>query len=76
MANLQIHSESRLTDEQQKWYEWACATGICLDVHQRNLPQIMGQIAVQIPILDRRPNDPPYDLVVIDVAMREYPMFG
>ncbi|MDF5720231.1 MAG: hypothetical protein PUP91_07045 [Rhizonema sp. PD37] len=75
VANLPPRTESQLTDSQQQWYEWACATGICLDVLERNLPQIMGQIAVQIPIKDRRPNDLPYDLVVIDVAMREYPMF-
>ena len=74
VANLPLHSESRLTIEQQKWYEWACATGVCLDVLERNLPEKMGQIAVQIPIKNRRPNDPPYDLMIIGVAMREYPM--
>ncbi|MDF5722175.1 MAG: hypothetical protein PUP91_17145 [Rhizonema sp. PD37] len=71
---IPLRTESRLTDEQQKWYAWACATGICLNVLERNLPEKMGQIAVQIPIKDRRLNDPPYDLVVIDVAMREYPI--
>ncbi|MDF5725054.1 MAG: hypothetical protein PUP91_32310 [Rhizonema sp. PD37] len=63
-----------LTEEQQQWYNWACVTGVCDDVPVRNLPEKMGQIAVLIPIKDRRPVDPPHDLVIIDVAMREYPM--
>ncbi|MDF5720194.1 MAG: hypothetical protein PUP91_06835 [Rhizonema sp. PD37] len=65
---------SSLTLEQQQWYEWACMTGICVNTPVKDLPTKMGVLAVLIPIKDRRPFDPPYDLVAIDVAMREYPM--
>ena len=60
--------------EQQQWYDWACRTGICIDTPVKHLPTLMGVLAVLIPIKDRRPFDPPHDLVAIDVAMREYPM--
>ncbi len=63
-----------LTHEQQAWYEWACATGVCINVPIRDLPEKMGRIAVLIPIKDRRLFDPPHDVVVIDAAMRQYPM--
>ena len=63
-----------LTLEQQQWYDWACMTGICINTPVKHLPTLMGSLAVPIPIKDRRPFDPPYDLVAINVAMREYPM--
>ncbi|MDF5729473.1 MAG: hypothetical protein PUP92_16035, partial [Rhizonema sp. PD38] len=63
-----------MTDVQQQWYDWACMTGICVDTPVKDLPIKMGVLAVLIPIKNRRPFDPPYDLVAIDVAMREYPM--
>ncbi len=63
-----------LTPEQQQWYDWACMTGICIDTPVKHLPTKMGVLAVPIPIKNRRPFDPPYDLVAIDTAMREYPM--
>ena len=65
---------SSLTPLQQQWYEWACMTGICVDTPVKDLPIKMGVLAVLIPIKDRRQFDPPYDLVAIDMAMREYPM--
>ncbi|MDF5722021.1 MAG: hypothetical protein PUP91_16360 [Rhizonema sp. PD37] len=65
---------SCLTLEQQQWYEWACMTGICVNTPVKDLPTLMGVLAVLIPIKDRRQFDPPYDLVAIDTAMREYPM--
>ncbi|MDF5716482.1 MAG: hypothetical protein PUP93_22060 [Rhizonema sp. NSF051] len=65
---------SLMTIKQQQWYEWACMTGICVNTPVKDLPTKMGGLAVLIPIKDRRPFDPPYDLVAIDVAMREYPM--
>ena len=65
---------SSLTLEQQQWYEWACMTGICIDTPVKDLPIKMGVLAVLIPIKDRRQFDPPYDLVAINVAMREYPI--
>ena len=63
-----------LTIEQQQWYEWACMTGICVDTPVKDLPTKMNVLAVLIPIKDRRQFDPPYDLVAIDVAMREHPI--
>ncbi len=63
-----------MTLEQQQWYDWACMTGICIDTPVKDLPTKMGVLAVRIPIKDRRQFDPPYDLVAINVAMREYPM--
>ena len=63
-----------LTLEQQQWYQWACMTGICVNTPVKHLPTLMGVLAVPIPIKDRRPFDPPHDLVAIDVAMREYPI--
>ena len=65
---------SALTPEQQQWYEWACMTGICVDTPVKDLPTKMGVLAVLIPIKNRRQFDPLYDLVAIDVAMKEYPM--
>ncbi|MDF5716286.1 MAG: hypothetical protein PUP93_20995 [Rhizonema sp. NSF051] len=65
---------SSMTPEQQQWYEWACMTGVCVNTPVKDLPIKMGVLAVLIPIKDRRQFDPPYDLVAIDVAMREYPM--
>ncbi|MDF5713721.1 MAG: hypothetical protein PUP93_07475 [Rhizonema sp. NSF051] len=65
---------SLMTLEQQQWYEWACMTGICVNTPVKDLPTKMGVLAVLIPIIDRRQFDPPYDLVAIDVAMREYPI--
>ena len=62
---------SALTPLQQQWYDWACKTGICVNTPVKNLPIKMGVLAVLIPIKDRRQFDPPYDLVAIDVAMRE-----
>ncbi|MDF5725173.1 MAG: hypothetical protein PUP91_32930 [Rhizonema sp. PD37] len=63
-----------ITLEQQQWYEWACMTGICINTPVKDLPTLMGVLAVLIPIKNRRQFDPPYDLVAIDVAMREYSM--
>ncbi len=63
-----------LTIEQQQWYDWACRTGICVNTPVKDLPTKMGVLAVLIPIKNRRQFDPPYDLVAINVAMREYPM--
>ena len=63
-----------LTPEQQQWYDWACMTGICVNTPVKDLPTKMGGLAVLIPIKDRRQFDPPYDLVALDVAMREYLM--
>ena len=63
-----------LTPEQQQWYKWACMTEVCINTPIKDLPTKMGGLAVLIPIKDRRPFDPPYDLVTIDVAMREYPI--
>ncbi|MDF5723717.1 MAG: hypothetical protein PUP91_25275 [Rhizonema sp. PD37] len=63
-----------LTPEQQQWYDWACVTGICINTPVKDLPTKMGVLAVLSPIKDRRTFDPPYDLVAIDMAMREYPM--
>ncbi|MDF5731613.1 MAG: hypothetical protein PUP92_27295, partial [Rhizonema sp. PD38] len=63
-----------LTDVQQQWYDWACMTGICINTPVKDLPTRMGVLPVLIPIKDRRQFDPPYDLVTIDKAMREYPM--
>ena len=63
-----------MTPEQQQWYEWACVTKVCIDTPVKDLPIKMGILAVLIPIKNRRQFDPPYDLVAIDVAMREYPI--
>ncbi|MDF5726733.1 MAG: hypothetical protein PUP92_01520 [Rhizonema sp. PD38] len=63
-----------LTLLQQQWYDWACMTGICVNTPVKDLPTKMGVLAVLIPIKNRRPFDPLYDLVAIDVAMREYPI--
>ncbi|MDF5726102.1 MAG: hypothetical protein PUP91_37795 [Rhizonema sp. PD37] len=63
-----------LTLEQQQWYDWACMTGICINTSVKDLPTKMGVLAVLIPIKNRRPFDPPYDLVAINVAMQEYLM--
>ncbi|MDF5733134.1 MAG: hypothetical protein PUP92_35400 [Rhizonema sp. PD38] len=63
-----------LTPLQQQWYEWACMTGICVNTPVKDLSTKMGVLAVLIPIKNRRQFDPPYDLVAIDKAMREYPM--
>ncbi|MDF5730001.1 MAG: hypothetical protein PUP92_18810 [Rhizonema sp. PD38] len=68
---LEKRDPNTLTLEQQQWYDWACMTGICVNTSVKDLPTKMGVLAVLIPIKDRRPFDPPYDLVTIDVAMRE-----
>ncbi|MDF5714823.1 MAG: hypothetical protein PUP93_13295 [Rhizonema sp. NSF051] len=63
---------SSMTPEQQQWYEWACMNKVCIDTPVKDLPTKMGVLAVLIPIKNRRQFDPPYDLVALDVAMREY----
>ena len=70
----QKRDPNTLTPEQQQWYDWACMTGVCINTPVKHLPTKMGVLAVPILIKDRRPFDPPYDLVAIDVAMQEYPM--
>ncbi|MDF5733596.1 MAG: hypothetical protein PUP92_37880, partial [Rhizonema sp. PD38] len=71
---LEKRDSSSMTLEQQQWYEWACMTGICINTPVKDLPTKMGVLAVLIPIKNRRQFDPPYDLVAIDGAMREYPI--
>ena len=47
---------------------------ICINTPVKDLPTKMGGLAVLIPIKDRRQFEEPYDLVALDVAMREYPI--
>lgn len=66
-------ANERLSQELKDWFEWAITQGICLPAAIAELPEKMGLICAQVPILNRRPFDPPYDLIPIEQLAREYP---
>ena len=64
---------NQTTNEQMKqWFIEACRAGLILhdETEFSLLPVKMGQLCCRVPIPNRRPNDPPYDLLPLVELMR------
>ncbi len=68
-------STRSLTTEQQKWYEWACATGVCDGKPVADLaPSWNGELGVFVFVPAPNPALSPWVIKPISVAMREFPI--
>lgn len=64
----------KLTQEQKVWYENAIALGICLPAAIEELPIRMGLVCARVVIPNRRPFDPPFEVLPIEKLMVQYPI--
>ncbi|NJO63015.1 MAG: hypothetical protein HC836_33795 [Richelia sp. RM2_1_2] len=64
----------KLTPEQKAWYESAIAQGICLPAAIEELPIRMGSVCARVIITNRRPFDPPFEVLPIEKLMVQYPI--
>ncbi len=64
----------KLTQEQKVWYESAIALGICLPAAIEELPIRMGLVCARVIIPNRRPFDPPFEVLPIEKLMVQYPI--
>lgn len=63
----------RLAPELKSWYEWAVSEGICLPAPLLELPEKMGRLCARVPLVNRRPYDPPFEARPIEELAHEYP---
>ncbi|MBW4672464.1 MAG: hypothetical protein KME60_34875 [Cyanomargarita calcarea GSE-NOS-MK-12-04C] len=68
-----VAASSRLTEEQKAWYGRAIAQGICLEAAIEELPVKMGLVCARVPIPNRRPYDPEFDVFPIEELVARYP---
>ncbi|WP_414624319.1 hypothetical protein [Calothrix sp. CCY 0018] len=64
----------KLTQEQKVWYENAIGLGICLPSPIEELPIRMGSVCARVVIPNRRPFDPPFEVLPIEKLMVQYPI--
>ncbi len=68
-------STRSLTTEQQQWYEWACATGVCDGKPVADLASSWnGELGVFVFVPAPNPALSPWVIKPISVAMREFPI--
>lgn len=67
-----LAANEKLTSDQIAWYERAIAQGICLPADIEELPIKMGKVCARVIIPNRRPHDPPFDILPIEELVARY----
>lgn len=62
--------EDKYPPDFRRAYQWLCDAGVVLPEPVESLPVVMGEINVRVPTLNRKPWDPPYQLLPWRVAIQ------